>query len=44
MYIIFYFLDTGADVVHHPPVVRPLDYLHSYLLLQNRLMDVDETW
>ena len=27
-----------------PSVVRPLDYLHFQLLLQNRLMDFDETW
>ena len=28
-----------------PSVVRrPLDYLHFRLLLQNRLMDFDETW
>ena len=26
------------------PSVRPLDYLHFQLLLQNRLMDFDETW
>ena len=25
-------------------VCRPLDYLHFWLLLQNRLMDFDETW
>ena len=25
-------------------VCRPLDYLHFRLLLQNRLMDFDETW
>ena len=25
-------------------VRRPLDYLHFRLLLQNRLMDFDETW
>ena len=25
-------------------VCRPLDYLHFQLLLQNRLMDFDETW
>ena len=27
-----------------PSVRRPLDYLHFRLLLQNRLMDYDETW
>ena len=27
-----------------PSVRRPLDYLHFRLLLQNRLMDFDETW
>ena len=27
-----------------PSVVRPLDYLNFQLLLQNRLMDFDETW
>ena len=27
-----------------PSVCRPLDYLHFRLLLQNRLMDFDETW
>ena len=25
-------------------VCRPLDYLHFRLLLQNRLIDFDETW
>ena len=31
--------------VRRPSVVRrPLDYLHFRLLLQNRLMDLDETW
>ena len=34
-----------ASVVCRPSVVRrPLDYLHFRLLLQNRLMDFDETW
>ena len=27
-----------------PSVRRPLNYLHFRLLLQNRLMDFDETW
>ena len=30
--------------VVRPSVRRPLDYLHFRLLLQNRLMDFDETW
>ena len=30
--------------VVRPSVVRPLDYLHFQLLLQNRLMDFDESW
>ena len=31
--------------VRRPSVVRrPLDYLHFRLLVQNRLMDFDETW
>ena len=30
--------------VRRPSVRRPLDYLHFRLLLQNRLMDFDETW
>ena len=40
-----------SSVVRHPSsvvrlssVCRPLDYLHFRLLLQNRLMDFDETW
>ena len=33
-----------ASVVRRPSVRRPLDYLHFRLLLQNRLMDFDETW
>ena len=34
-----------SRVVRRPSVVcRPLDYLHFRLLLQNRLMDFDETW
>ena len=35
-----------ASVVRRPSsvVCRPLDYLHFRLLLQNRLMDFDETW
>ena len=34
-----------ASVVRRPSsVCRPLDYLHFQLLLQNRLMDFDETW
>ena len=32
------------SVVRRPSVCRPLDYLHFQLLLQNRLMDFDETW
>ena len=30
--------------VVRPSVRRPLNYLHFRLLLQNRLMDFDETW
>ena len=30
--------------VRRPSVRRPLNYLHFRLLLQNRLMDFDETW
>ena len=33
-----------ASGVRRPSVRRPLDYLHFRLLLQNRLMDFDETW
>ena len=33
-----------ASVVRRASVCRPLDYLHFRLLLQNRLMDFDETW
>ena len=33
-----------SSVVRRPCVRRPLDYLHFRLLLQNRLMDFDETW
>ena len=34
-----------SRVVRRPSVVRrPLNYLHFRLLLQNRLMDFDETW
>ena len=35
-----------SSVVRRPSSVvrRPLDYLHFRLLLQNRLMDFDETW
>ena len=33
-----------SSVVCRPSVRRPLDYLHFQLLLQNRLMDFDETW
>ena len=32
------------SVVRRPSVCRPLDYWHFQLLLQNRLMDFDETW
>ena len=31
-------------IMRCPASVRPLDYLHFRLLLQNRLMDFDETW
>ena len=33
-----------ASVRHPSSVRRPLNYLHFRLLLQNRLMDFDETW
>ena len=33
-----------SSVVRLSSVCRPLDYLHFRLLLQNRLMDFDETW
>ena len=33
-----------ASVVRRPSVRRPLDNLHFQLLLQNRLIDFDETW
>ena len=36
---------TRCPASVRPSVVRrPLDYLHFRLLLQNRLMDFDETW
>ena len=39
------YCDHELSVVRCPSVVRrPLDYLHFRLLLQNRLMDFDETW
>ena len=38
------YCDHALSVVCRPSVVRPLDYLHFHLLLQNRLMDFDETW
>ena len=39
------YCDHALSGVRRPSVVRrPLDYLHFRLLLQNRLMDFDETW
>ena len=44
------YCDHALSVVCRPSsvrlssVCRPLDYLHFRLLLQNRLMDFDETW
>ena len=39
------YCDHALSGVRRPSVVRrPLDYLHFQLLLQNRLMDFDETW
>ena len=42
------YCDHALSGVRRPsvrrPSVRPLDYLHFQLLLQNRLMDFDETW
>ena len=38
------YCDHALSVVCRPSVVRPLDYLHFQLLLQNHLMDFDETW
>ena len=41
------YCDHALSVVCRPsvrPSVRPLNYLHFQLLLQNRLMDFDESW
>ena len=38
------YCDHTLSVVRRPSVCRPLDYLHFRLLLQNHLMDFDETW
>ena len=38
------YCDHAWSVVCRPSVVRPLDYLHFQLLLQNCFMDFDETW
>ena len=39
------YCDYALSGVRRPSVVRrPLDYLDFRLLLQNRLMDFDETW
>ena len=39
------YCDHALSGVRRPSVVRrPLDYLHFRLLLQNRLIDFDETW
>ena len=39
------YCDHALSGFRRPSVVRrPLDYLHFRLLLQNRLMDFDETW
>ena len=38
------YCDHALSVVRRPSVCRPLDNLHFQLLLQNRLMDFDETW
>ena len=39
------YCDHALSGVRRPSVVRrPLDNLHFQLLLQNRLIDVDETW
>ena len=39
------YCDHALSGVRRPSVVRrPLDYLHFRLLLQNHLMDFDETW
>ena len=35
---------TRCPASVRPSARRPLDYLHFPLLLQNRLMDFDETW
>ena len=38
------YCDHALSGVRPSPVRRPLNYLHFQLLLQNRLMDFDETW
>ena len=38
------YCDHALSGVCRPSVRRLLDYLHFRLLLQNRLMDFDETW
>ena len=38
------YCDHALSGVRPSVVRRPLDYLHFRLLLQNRLMDFDETW
>ena len=38
------YCDHALSGIHRPSVCRPLDNLHFQLLLQNRLMDFDETW
>ena len=38
------YCDHALSGVPRPSVRRPLDNLHFQLLLQNRLMDFDETW
>ena len=38
------YCDHALSGVRPSSVRRPLNYLHFRLLLQNRLMDFDETW